>query len=414
MLIYRIAVVSLLSCLLAAQGPQPGAAAAPVAKPAAPVAKPTARLPLAVDRPAPDLGITEWFGKGNIISGPIGKIVRIGGGDLPGGMPEITEELEAKIKESFKGIGKAMNAGRKQPGDLAQYHKKVVLVHVIDWAEPAASSDLIDLMNDVVKANEDREVQAIGIMEDDEKSKTRAGEAGVAWPIGLTSLRNSPSLYVTPTKQSRVFVIGRSGQLVWRGNPSTDRAGFLKALAAALNQLGAQRIERNLGEPFDDALSLYYGESLTKALAQAKRLKTAARTDARQRVDAEHLRIAAKDTELSWLRAMRAGAQRRRDFDKYVRNIDGLVKAFPRGTGKEARAHEKATSRKSSNALRLKDERKLQALQIIRPALFPARKNKKHDRFAKRVNKFLSSKMLTNEAERRALDLLDRYRSTAK
>lgn len=406
MLIYRITLAPLLSCLLAAQAPEAGAAAAPAAKP-------TALLPIAIDRPAPDLGLAEWLGKAKS-PGPIGKVVRVGGGDLPGGIPELNDELEAKIKESLKGIGQAINAGQKQPGDLALYHKKVVLVHVIDWGQPSASSDLIDLVRDVVHANEDRGLQAIGIMADDEESQTQARQAGLDWPIGLTSLRNSPSLYVTPAKQSRVFVIGRSGQLVWRGNPSSNRGAFLKALAAALNQLGAERIEGNLGESFGEALSLYYAESLSKALAQAERLKTAAKADEQMRVDAERLIIAAKESELSWLRAMRSAAKRRRDFDQYVRNIDGLVKAFAKTSGKEAKAHEKATSRKSNNAQRLKDERKLQELQALRPALFPARKSKAHDRFAKSIDKFLSSKRLTDEAERRALDLTDRYRSTAK
>jgi len=367
-------------------------------------------LPLAVDRPAPDVGLTEWLGKAKN-KGPVGKVLRVGGGDLPGGIPEIGPELEKKIQDAIKGAGKALNAGRKQPGDLAQHHKKVVVVHVIDWAEPSTSTDLIELVRGVVKANEDRDLEAIGIMAAGERSETRAKDAGIDWPVALTQLHKSASPYLNPRKQARVFLIGRSGQLVWRGNPASDRAGFLKALTGAVNQLGAERIERDLGPDFDVALQHYYAEAMTKALAQAKRLKSSAKDDPRQAADAEHLTSWAKATELQWLRAMRAAAKRRRDFDDYVRNIDALVAAFPRTSGKEAKAHEKATSRKSNYGQRLKDERKLLALQLVRPPLFPAVKNKSNDRFAKRLNKFLGGKKLTDEAERRAQDLSDRYRT---
>lgn len=373
----------------------------------------TKNLPLAIDRPAPDLGLTEWLGDAQVPRA-IGEVLRVGGaggGDLPGGIPELGPDLEKKIQETIKGVGKAMNAGRKQPGDLAQHHKKVIVVPVIDWAEPTTSTDLIELVRNIVAANEDREVQVLAIMAAGKRSEQRAKDARVTWPAAVTPLHKSASPYINPSKQSRVFLIGRSGQLAWRGNPTSDRSGFLRALGAALNQLGAARIERDLGEGFDSALRHYYAESTTKALAQAKRLKSSAKNNERQAADAEHLTSLAKATELQWLRAMRAAGKRRRDFDDYVRHIDGLVNAFPRTSGKDAKAHEKATSRKSNYGLRLKDERGLMALQQVRPALFPALKNKANDRFAKRLDKFLGGKRLTDEAGRRAQDLSDRYRA---
>lgn len=372
-------------------------------------------LPLKIGRPAPDLGLVDWLGDKKKMPSAIGDIVRVGGGgDLPDGLPPITEEIEQKIKDSIKGINKAMKAARKQPGDLAQHHKKVVIVHVIDWSEPATSTDLIELVRDAVKANEDREVAAIGIMQAGERSQTRAMQAGVSWPVALTDLRDGKSPYIEPGAQSRVFVIGRSGQLVWRGNPASDRTGFTDALTDAMNQLGVERLERDLGEDFDKALELYYGESLTKALSQAERLQASAKDGDQQRADAEQLIVAAKATELAWLRAMRESGKRRRDFDEYVRNIDALIKACPRTSGKEAKAHEKATSRKSNYGLRLKDERRYQELLEDRPALFPAVKSKENDRFAKKVEKFLKGKRLTAEPERRAQDLLDRYTTSAR
>jgi len=332
---------------------------------------------------------------------------------LPEGLEGVGEEIEGQLKKGLEALGQQLQAGRRQQGDLAQYHNEVVLVHVLDWRNEAACNDLVELVQDVITANEDLGVQAIGVMEKGERAAAMARATGLSWPIGLTTLRESSSPYVVSGKQDNLFVIGRSGQLSWQGNASVNRAGFLKALRGALSQRGVERIERDLSRKLDRALAQYYDERLEKACVLAKRGK-APRADAQQAADAHYLITKAKASELAWTRALRFAAARRQMFDDYLGTVDALVRGLPKSAGKQAQAHLKALTRKGNNAPRLRDERDLLTVLRSRPALFPAQKNRKNDRFAKSLDKFLDRRQRSSESTRRAQDLLDRYRIAAK
>ena len=310
----------------------------------------------------------------------------------------------------------AARRAKKSAGNLAAYHRNVVVVHVIDWADPRSSTDLIELMRSVAKANEDRGMQLLGIMATGENAQTRARAASIDWPVAMTLLHESLSPYIVASQQPRAFVIGRSGELIWQGSPSSDRRGFLKALDVAFSRLACERVERDLGPELSASLQHYYDGALAKSLSVAERIRGgASKTVATPlQLDAVHLIGKVRDTEVAWLQAMRKSSGRRREFDQYVQHVDALVAAFPKTSGKEARAHEKELSKKSNYTLRLKDERAWQKCTSERPALFPARKDKASERFAKRLGKFLQSARNATDAVSRGQALLDRYRAARK
>lgn len=402
-----VAVVGALLAMLPAQVVE-----SPPATPAN-SAKPTARLPLVIGRPAPDVGIGDWLGAKPGLKA-IGSVLKFGDLELPEDAPDLGQQLEQRLQDGLAQADKVLNADAKQPGDLAQHHQKVVLVHFLDWTQPQLGEDLIELVREVLQANADREVRAIGITATDAAAADRVREAGIDWPIGLTPVPQSPSPYVDPTKDEPMALIGRSGQLCWRGNPVTNRQGFLQALEDALPQIAAERIERDLAAPLTAALEAYYDGALAKAIVEAERAQGRPEADEQLRRDAAHLIERASASELRWLRAMRDTSTRRREFDSYVRHVEALREAFPKSSGKEAAAHEKELAKRGDNALRLRGERKLFELQRQRSALFPARQNRINDAFAKKLEQLLSDKRISDEPRQRAQDLIDRYRSAVR
>ncbi|MGK0202360.1 MAG: hypothetical protein ACI9S9_001427 [Planctomycetota bacterium] len=371
-------------------------------------------LPLAVDRPAPDLGLYEWFGKTDFAAG-MGPVVRAGGGELD----DLSEAAKDKIKETLAKFDKALansKWGKKTAGGLTAYHRKVVIVHVIDWADPSSSTDLIELMRTVFKANEDHGVQLLGIMEKGDKAQKRARDAGIDWPLAMTSLRVSPSPYIVASQQPRAFVIGRSGALLWQGNPTSDRVAFSAVLVDAFARLPRQRVDRDLVQELGTALKDYYRGSLAKSLAATKRLYSKSRKGVATplQMHAKYLAAKVHATEVDWLQMMRKTSALCQDFDQYVQHVAALVAEFSKTSGKDARANEKQISKMSNYAMRLKDERAWLKCISARPALFPARQSKAGDRFLKRLGKFIKGTRHATDAITRAQSLADRYRAATK
>ncbi len=360
-----------------------------------------AALPLAVGRPAPELGIDTWRGADERPSRVIGKILDGNGVRPIEGLGELDELL-----------------GGKSAAGLARHHGKVLLIHAIDWRDSESRLDVLGLVRDLARANADRDLQPISIMDPGERAEQHASDSGLDWPVAIAALGESTSPYVVAARPAHrtVFVIGRSGELVWSGDAVADKRAFLAAVDDALARLGAARIERDLGADLGAALEEYYAGELSKAAALAHRAHDDAERagDGMLRSDAQYLSDKIRETELTWLRAMREASERRREFGAFLRYVDALATAFPRTAGKAAREHEKQLEKAGHNLARLKDEREWLAVQARRPVLFPAYKDRTHDRFAKRIDKFLGRARAAKDAERRAQDLRDRYEAAPK
>ncbi|MCR9247458.1 MAG: hypothetical protein NXI31_20700 [bacterium] len=396
---HRFVPLALLFCGVLLSAPSRAVAQAPVPSPApAPAA---VSLPLVVGRPAPELGLDKWHAAKKKPSRVIGKILDSNGArDLKG-----LEELDSLL-------------GGKSARTLADHHGKVVLVHVIDWGDPESGIDVLRAVRELITANADRGVQAIGIMEPGERSAQRAVDSNVDWPVALGSLRGGQCQYV-PTDEPAgriVCLIGRSGELVWRGNPITGRRAFLAAAKSAIERLGAARLTREFADGIEPALVDYYAGRLAKAASVARGKRSAAERagDGRGRMDAHYLLDKIRETELTWLRAMREASKRRREFGAFLAHVDAIVTAFPRTSGKAAREQEKQLAKEGKNLQRLKDERQWRALQPKRPVLFPLHKNRPNDRFAKAIDKYLGRTRHADDAVQRARDLRDRYRAASR
>ncbi len=72
------------------------------------------------------------------------------------------------------------------------------------------------------------ELEINPVLEQGDHAESRAREENIDWPLATTSLRNNSSPYVPTDKHERktVFMIGRSGELAWRGNPLVERRAF--------------------------------------------------------------------------------------------------------------------------------------------------------------------------------------------
>ena len=291
-------------------------------------------FPLALERPAPDLGLEDWLGEGDLGDRVVGKVV--GGGDVDlddlGDLGDLGKLIGAGCEPGR--AGRSPRSGRAGP------HPGLGRSGERRRAGPARRGPRRGQPGPGPHGARDRGGAPGG--------RGRAGDGpgpprgGITWPVATTDLLASASPYVDVEANglAHAFVIGRSGELVWRGDPLEEEKAFLAAVRTALLRTKLARLERAVDEELGKALDLYYPGLLNKATAAAERVESAAgrAKDRALAEDAEPRAVACiQESELDLLRTMREAATRRARFGELVALRRRAEARLPPGLGPRGR-----------------------------------------------------------------------------
>lgn len=303
---------------------------------------------------------------------------------------------------------------------LAELADHVVIVHTFAWDDRAARDVALPLVRDLLSANGDRKLTAIGIGSAIEVADARSSAKSLQLehPIALEKLNESRSPYVDLRAHAAcwAFVVGRGGGLEWQGNPAQDEKGFLNAVREALDRHPVGRLDRRLHERLGKALAEYYDGKLSRAIASAQDERKAAEksNDRTLSEDAQVLERAARETQLAWLREV-GDAATRHDATAYVALVQACKVGLARGdVQKDLDRLEKDVHKDGLFEMRLLESQKYLDMLADRPVTFPVRKDAAGDKFAQRLEAFLRATNNSTDETRTARSLVDRYRLTAR
>ena len=243
---------------------------------------------------------------------------------------------------------------------------------------------------------------AVALTAADEENEflSKARELGVDYSIGSVNWRGEDSPYLNLNETpgpTYVFVIGRTGGVLWRGDHGTKSDEFLAAVRSALAEPVGPALPALLSPELEDAVRAYVGRNYAKARAAAERVHgkhrkkkgaeaEAIAAEARALVDlvAGHLAALAEELDQAWSDA---------DAKPIVSAHRTLAADFPRSReAKDAAKRLKAAKGQAELHTAIQAWTEWLDLRDRRPALFPTRKEKASKRFASRLRSYLKQR----------------------
>ena len=279
---------------------------------------------------------------------------------------------------------------------LADLRGRVVVLHSFAWNCSTCLKVGIPLAVDLFEANEDFGLTVLSVTTPAKREETVRvlDEFGVRHPVALENPFNNENPYIDISKNpiTYMFVIGRSGDLVWRGDPSRDLDECLDAVSRALQASPGRELDRPLQPDLAEAVAEYFAGDCRKARNRAEKLAgihSGRRKEESRRIaeDAEHLleRIDALGTRLfeDLKQALDAG-----DALGFVRARNELRECLGKEASEDsAPLFEKARADEEfATAVSLAEE--WLEIERSRPPLFPVRSTKECEKFAKRLARF--------------------------
>lgn len=304
-----------------------------------------------------------------------------------------------------------------EPRELSQLRGRVVIVHTFAWNCSSCVKVGIPLAVDLLQVNKKRGLSVISVTTPAMRDSTKKvmQDMGMKHAVAVENPFKSTSPYIDVSKNAitYMFVIGRNGDVVWRGDPSSHLKECLAAVQHALNQEGGRQLARELDEKLSKAVAPYFAGDYGRARSTAKKLASrygrsrkpksvAIAADANyliERIDSvgkmlgERLERAMKDKDLAGLLSAKDELERGFAKDELWKKLAPSVKAM---------MNDKALAADLERAAAWRE------LQMDRPPLYPLRRDKSSKRYASRLKKLIARYPDSSEAER-ASRLLDPF-----
>ena len=271
------------------------------------------------------------------------------------------------------------------------------------------------------RANHDVGLEAISLTgswgeDDDAKLMAEAHALGIEHPIGMVDYHGtwSPYLDVNEHPLTHVYVITRSGGILWAGDPSSDLEEFLDAVDRALDAPRAEPLPETLHAELAAAIEEYVSGEMEKSWKHA----VAVRDKHSRRTAAESAAIAADasalvgliETTRRTLADASSAALAARDYESLLLADGALALSFPKSD--EARdAHARVEGVRADPTLEpvLSGWEEWLELQAERPPLFPAVEGPAQKKFARAVQRFLDSRAEESPGVATARAWLERF-----
>ncbi len=309
-----------------------------------------------------------------------------------------------------------MNGGKLLQAEVSDLHGRVILLHAFDWKDEACTSETIPLLVDLVAACADRKIGVLSIAPATEDLDVKvASEAyGMRWPVAIVEEGSSSPYFNTEIHGTdHFFVIGRSGGLLWHGNPREERDALLATLAAELPRYPAPAIGRPLNESLLESLESYHAADWKKAEALASKLvkKLGKKDDELSKtisVDARHL-LDKLDHHKGELLEQARYSMGKRSAAGFLAVQAAVRDGFPKTALARDVAEIAKEAVKGMSANTFDDTERWMELHAQRPVLFPIHKSRAGDRLAKAIPKFLRRTVNDIYCTQQARYLLETY-----
>ncbi len=323
-----------------------------------------------------------------------------------------------KLEQTVRSAGDVPTSRKAKT--LAELADHVVIVHTFAWGDGLSVGKALPLIRDLLAANSDRRLAAIGICDfvETETARGNAKSLFLEHPIAIEKFEESHPPFVDPKLHPPcwAFVVGRGGGLRWQGDPARDEKAFLTAVKDALEVPEVAAVGRPLHERLAKALAEYYAGRLSRALSLAMDERDAAQKSADKAGlgDAQMLEKTVHESQLIWLRDLENAAAKQ-DSTAYVALVRACRLGFAKGdVAKDLERLDREAHKDGFFEMRLIDSQKYFEMFEERPILFPARKDAAGEKFAKKLESFVRSTANSTEETRSAKALADRYRLTAR
>jgi hypothetical protein len=234
--------------------------------------------------------------------------------------------------------------------------------------------------------------------DEDETPGIKARELGIEHAVAVTGMYGEYSPYLNMSHMpglTFVYIVGREGGIVWKGDPSRDTDEFLEALAAALSGPRMRPVPEIPGEAAGEELADARIAYVTGDLAKARKLAEKAASKFAKKKGEEAAAIAGgatalveavdgtlADLTLAFDTALESG-----DPEATCQALRDIQRAFPRSEASSAA--EDALGANEELAASVAAWSAWLELAETRPPSFPARHEKLEKRYAKDLEKYL-------------------------
>ncbi len=290
--------------------------------------------------------------------------------------------------------------------ELAELRGRVVVLHTFAWNCDSCLRKGIPLSVELQKAHAPEELAVLSITTPMERENTLRimKQYGVTQPVAAANPMGDECPYVDMANGiTYMWVVGRNGQIVWRGDPSTKEAECLEAVRAALADRTDRTLARRLDPALDEAAGHYAAGAYRDAQEAADKLqkeRARKKEPASQAIaaDAAFLseRVAARLAELT---AALEKAAAEHDAEGFAAQRAELALGFQKSDWAAAQKSASAALGDPAFAASVAEADAWRALQAERPALYGVRRDKAAERFTASLKAFLEERAASPHAE---------------
>ncbi|MFT7485605.1 MAG: hypothetical protein ACI9F9_001455 [Candidatus Paceibacteria bacterium] len=286
--------------------------------------------------------------------------------------------------------------GTRKGSTLQALRGDVVIIHTFAWNCSSCLRVGIPLAVALEGANLDRGLRVLSVTTPAETEETKRvlKQAELSHAVAMEAPLGSNNPYVDVEHNSitHMFVIGRNGNLVWHGDPSTKQDEFIEAVEQALNEAPGLHLDRTLHPELGRACADFYkgkwSNSRRTAALLAKKQKTG-KGDTTLLADAEYL-VDRIDVLTKFLVEDLSHALSERDGIRALQVNQLLEERLEKSSvAKQVKAIWAAAEKDADQGLFLERAELWLELMRKRPALFPVSAEKREKDYSKGLRKFL-------------------------